>query len=106
MAGDRLTERERRTLQDIEDRLNGDRALRHRVGLLAVRQRLAAQLVRGRALALCAVLSLALLVLGGVTASPVAIWAFVVCWPLTVAVAVLILRRAVRDHPGPPRPFV
>ncbi|MYY13918.1 DUF3040 domain-containing protein [Streptomyces sp. SID4919] len=107
MAADRLTDREQQALRGIESALDRDRALHRRLGLLGMRFRLPQRSAGVRVLALCGLASLGLLVLGVVTASPAAIWAFAVCWPLTVVIGFLAVRR----HMGaggsrPPRPFV
>lgn len=107
MAADRLTDREQQALRGIESALDRDRALRRRLVLLGVRFGLLRRLTGARLLALGGLASLGLLVLGVATASPAAIWAFAVCWPLTIGIGFLVLRRCMgAGRSRPPRPFV
>ncbi|MEU7296996.1 DUF3040 domain-containing protein [Streptomyces exfoliatus] len=91
----RLSERERRILAEIEEQLDQDEPLAHRLRTMRRAPRLPlrpASAARRRMTALGA-LSLTLLVLAVATEAPPLIWAFAATWVLTL---VTLLRLVVR----------
>ncbi|MFI2200351.1 DUF3040 domain-containing protein [Streptomyces sp. NPDC020192] len=107
MDGRRLTEAERRALLEIETRLRQEsRALDHELSTMtrSHRDRVtdALDTVRGRVVLVLGLVSLVLLIGAARTASAALIWAFAVCWALTlIGAAVLLFRTRDGTSGGP-----
>ncbi|MEU1266377.1 DUF3040 domain-containing protein [Streptomyces cellulosae] len=110
MSLGRLPEHEQHILDEIERSLRRDRRLnrlmrgrrtRRGPGLRRLAARVTRRAPRGRTVALLAVVAVALMVTGLVTAAPWAIWTFAVVWPVVVFMGFRLLSRWSGDA-GPP----
>jgi hypothetical protein len=98
MSAGRLPEREQRILEEMEADLDRDHRLNRRLRAVRVSCRLrtawaASTMARGFFLAVAAVASVVLLVVGACTSNPDVIWAFVVTWSCVLLGARGLLRR-------------
>jgi hypothetical protein len=108
----RLPEHEQHILDEIERSLRRDRRLnrlmrgrrtRRGPGLRRLAARVARRAApRGRTVALLAVVAVALMVTGLLTAAPWAIWTFAVVWPVVVFMGFRLLARWSGDAGPPP----
>ncbi|MGW8062505.1 DUF3040 domain-containing protein [Streptomyces ziwulingensis] len=98
MSTDRLSDYERRVLDEVERELRRDRRLDRRLSTLRLHRcpgltRLMVCRPRTPAVLLLLTLSVALLVTGIVTSAPAVIWAFAAMWPVTLFTAFRLLCR-------------
>ncbi len=104
MAAGRLPEHEQRILDEMEAALDRDHQLHRRLRSVRVGYRLhtawaATSVPRGFLVALTALASLILLVVGACTSSPGVIWAFAATWSCALLGVKGARRRAARRGP-------
>ena len=109
MAKGRLSQHERRILDQMEAALDRDYRLRRRLWAVRLAWRLrtgwtTATVARGFFVTLAALASLILLVVAVATMNPGVIWAFVVTWSAVLLAGRGLKRHRADDRAGGPRP--